>query len=106
MWLFCKHGFFSAVKHLDKGNRILVRARFSGDLEKLCKAHGVNAKIIKTPDADYLFRMEFDKADWARIVREEAESIDYGNFKNAVHDGTSRDSAYMDTWFALRQRQG
>jgi hypothetical protein len=105
MWLFCKHGFFSAVQHKDKSGRVLVRARFSGDLEKLFKVHGVTAKILKTPDADYLFRTELDKSEWARIVKEEAEAIDYCNFKNAVHDGSPRDSAYMDTWLALRKHR-
>ena len=29
---------------------------------------------------------------------EESDAIDYGNFKNAVHDGTARDDAYMEVW--------
>ena len=105
MWLYCKSGFFSGVKHAEKRDTIHVRARFEGDLERLCETHGVKPKILETPDHDYRWRMDFPKATWARIVKEEAEAIDYGNFKNAVHDGTERDVAYMDTWCAMRMAQ-
>ena len=27
MWLFCKHGFFSAVRHNAKPDTVLLRAR-------------------------------------------------------------------------------
>ncbi len=105
MWLYCKSGFFSAVKHAEKESTIHVRARFKGDLQRLCKAHGIKSKVKTTPQNDYAYRMDFTHEDWARIVREEAEAIDYGNFKNAVHDGTERDRAYMDTWCAMRDAQ-
>ena len=105
MWLYCKSGFFSGVLHNEKKNTIHVRARFEGDLERLCEKHGVKPEIQVTPENDYRWRMDFPKATWARIVKEEAEDIDYGNFKNAVHDGTERDRAYMDTWSAMVDAQ-
>lgn len=105
MWLFCKSGFFSAVKHSDKDGFIHVRARFFGDLERLCRAHGVRPNVIETPGNDYRFRMDFMKSDWSRIVAEEADAIDYCNFKNAVHDGTARDEAYLAAWCAMRRGQ-
>jgi hypothetical protein len=45
------------------------------------------------------------RAEWARIAAEEAASIDYDNFKDAVHDGTVRDDAYMEVWSDLRGAQ-
>ena len=105
MWLFCRSGFFSAVQHFDDADTIHVRARFKGDLERLCDAHGVKVAVQETPGNDYRFRMDFPRRVWAEIVRAEAESIDYGNFKDAVHDGTARDAAYMDTWCAMRDGQ-
>ena len=101
MWLYCKSGFFSGVRHAEKPNTIHVRARFKGDLERLCRAHGLRPKVAVTPKNDYRWRMDFPIAEWARIVMEEAESIDYENFKNAVHDGTERDEAYMNVWMAM-----
>ncbi len=105
MWFFCKSGYFSAVQHFEKPGVIHVRARFSGDLERLCRKHGVEPKVLETPNNDYRYRMDFDRGDWAKIVMEESLSIDYTNFKNAVHDGTPRDSAYMNCWAALNRAQ-
>ena len=103
MWIFCKYGFFSAVQHIDKPKTLLVRARFKGDLERLYKAmdHSKCGPIQKTPDADYLYRMECPKKDFAEVVWRTAGEIDYPNFKDAMHDGTVRDQAYMNCWRAL-----
>ena len=106
MWLFCKSGFFSGVRHESKPDTIHVRARFEGDLERLCKVHGLKeVEVLHTPSNDYAWRADFPIEVWSDIVRKEAESIDYTNFKNAVHDGTERDRAYMDVWAAMRHSQ-
>jgi hypothetical protein len=105
MWLFCKSGFFSAVRHHDKADAIHVRARFSGDLERLCAVHHVAPSVKHTPGNDYPYRMDFTRTAWRRIVAQESDSIDYSNFKDEVHDGTQRDRAYMDCWAALRRFQ-
>lgn len=106
MWLFCKSGFFSAVRHWDDPDTIHLRARFRGDLERLCAVHGLDpATIAETPEADYRFRMELPQADWARVAAAEAAAIDYPNFKAATHDGTARDAAYLGAWAALRAGQ-
>ncbi len=106
MWIFTKHGFYSAVQHTDKANVVLVRARFKGDLESLCKTYDITPEVKYTPAADYLYRMEFKKELWSEIVAKEAADIDYPNFKSEVHDGTERDTAYMGCWASLRRAQG
>ena len=105
MWLFTKHGFFSAVQNWNDPNLIHVRARFHGDLERLCKKHGVPADVKSLPNTDYPYRMDFERERWSEIVKREALEIDYANFKNAVHDGTERDSAYMGVWSTMRRFQ-
>lgn len=105
MWLFCKSGYFSAVKHNAKPNTILLRARVEGDLERLAEAHEIDMRIEHTPEADYAFRAELPAVEWTRVVMEESDAIDYGNFKNAVHDGTARDDAYMEVWCSMRNLQ-
>ena len=106
MWLFCKSGFFSVVEHAWRPDTIHLRARFSGDLERLCAAHGLDpAGISETPGGDYRYRMDLGKADWARVAAAEAAAVDYTNFKAAAHDGTARDAAYMGAWAALRRGQ-
>ena len=103
MWIFCKLGFFSAVQHREKPDVLLVRARFKGDLERLYKAmdHSKCGPIQKTPDADYLYRMECPKRAFAEVVWKTAGEIDYPNFKDAMNDGTVRDTAYMNVWRAM-----
>lgn len=107
MWIFCKSGMFSAVKHNKKEGIYLVRTRLEGDLERLFKAHGLENKYkaVETPEADYRFRVEMSVADWVKCVSEEADTIDYGNFKNGVHDGTVRDEAYLGCWVAMLEAQ-
>ena len=105
MWLFTKHGFFSAVQNYNDSNLIHVRARFKGDLERLCRTYRVEPKVESIPNTDYPYRMDFKRKVWSEIVKSEAEAIDYSNFKSEVHDGTSRDSAYMKVWYDLRSHQ-
>ncbi len=102
MWIFTKNGFFSAVEHFDDSNLIHVRARFRGDLERLCAERGVAPNVVETPSNDYPFRMDFERSVWREIVADEAGAVDYSNFKSAVRDGTPRDRAYMNVWAALR----
>ena len=112
MWIFCKLGFFSAVQHREKPDVLLVRARIKGDLERRIRAiprddllHFGQPKVEITPDADYRYRAEIYKAVFSELLRDTAESIDYDNFKNAAHDGTVRDEAYMDVWRAMWSAQ-
>lgn len=105
MWVFTRNGFFSAVKHLDRPDCLLVRARFRGDLERLAVAHRIDMAITETPEADYRFRAVVRQADFARAMEAEARAVDYPNFKAAVHDGTARDAAYMGCWCAVRRGQ-
>lgn len=105
MWLFCKSGFYSAVQHYDNADVIHIRARFAGDLERLCEKHGLLPVVAETSGNDYPYRMDFSRADWCKIVAKEAEDIDYCNFKNEVHDSTPRDHAYMNCWASLRKFQ-
>jgi len=112
MWIFCKYGFFSAVQHIDKPDTLLVRARFKGDLERLIKAMSPEEynlsgqpKVQFTPYADYRYRAEIRKIVFSELIREAIEDIDYSNFKDAMHDGTIRDAAYMNVWACLSQAQ-
>ena len=112
MWIFCKCGFFSAVQHRDKPDTLLVRGRFGGDLERLLDRLSPEERescssVTESPNADYLYRMEIPKHIFAKAVGEIADEIDYGNFKDSVHEGygSPRDAAYMGCWSELRTGQ-
>lgn len=93
MWLFTQYGFFSVVAARKDGGHSMeidpdilqVRARVRAHLEALCKRidalHG--SEIIKTPKADYLFRILVDREVWLNAAGDLAGEIDYTNFKGA-----------------------
>ena len=122
MWLFTKHGFFSAVcarrgdgghgQPVDPG-RIMVRARVRGHLEEL-KSHFPaelgTCGIAASPDADYPFRLFVGKPEWVRVVAGLAEETDYDNFKSEVarhqgHKGRDYEHALHDVWAIARRLQ-
>lgn len=112
MWIFCKHGFFSAVKDRDHAGNLLVRARFPGDLQRLIDsyldpdmAESMKKEIRETPTADYAFRLSMSQQVFAAMVASIASDIDYDNFKDSVHGERIRDGAYIQCWFALRNAQ-
>ena len=112
MWIFCKLGFFSAVQHRDKPDTLLIRGRFSGDLERLLSSLSAEDRELcspatTTPNADYRYRMEIPKCVFAKAIKEIAEEINYDNFKDSVHEGnrSPRDLAYMGCWSELRTGQ-
>jgi hypothetical protein len=101
MWLFTKHGFFSAVcarkgdgKHgqpIDP-NRIMVRSRVRGHLEALKRRFPDllgQCEIREFAGTDYAFRIFVGKPAWSQVLSGLAEETDYDNFKSEVarHQG-------------------
>ncbi len=113
MWMFTKYGFFSAVQNKDDPKLIHVRSQFKGDLERLIEWAGktdLTAKgdlkgkcpnVIETPYGDYAFRADFLRGDWEIICKALARDIDYVKAKPAMHDGTVRDSIYLNVFFEM-----
>jgi hypothetical protein len=108
MWIFTRIGFFSAVENTQDPATLLVRARVRADIEHLAdrlREQGCPCEVRETPDRDYRWRLIVPKAVFAEVVGALAAGIDYPNFKDAVHEGTSRDRAYMRVWSAMRDIQ-
>lgn len=81
MWIFTTEGFISAV---FKDNALQVRARDKKSLERLAKH--TNATIIKTPVADYPYRLETTREALAKYMADQITHIHYKNFKSEVED--------------------
>lgn len=81
MWLFTEHGFYSAVRD---GERIVVRARRPGDLEKLSESMPGLSEVEVSPGRDYRYRAFASREDFAAGVAAVALDIDYSNFKSRV----------------------
>jgi hypothetical protein len=122
MWLFTKHGFFSAVcarkgkgTHADAVDpeRIMLRARLREHLDAL-KVRFPEllgpCDIVATAGTDYAVRIFVDKAVWAKVLMELAEETDYDNFKSEVarHQGRAG-AAYShslhDVWSVMHRLQ-
>ena len=122
MWIFTKHGFFSAVC-ARKGDgkrsqpvdlkRIMIRARVLAHLEALKERYpdllGTN-EILESPEADYAYRLFLPKSDWGQVLLDLAEEIDYDNFKSKVANNPEKvGAAYWDSlhevWAVMNRLQ-
>lgn len=103
MWLFTKHGFFSAVcarqgdgshdQPVDP-DRIMVRVRLRSHLEALKKRFPgllADCQIMEFAGTDYAFRVFVPKAIWSQVMVGLTEEMDYDNFKSKVarHQGSA-----------------
>lgn len=88
MWIFTKTGFISVVKHTEKADFLLVRARRREDLEAIVEpmlASGYPLDdITETPEADYRFRVVMPRDCFAVVMSELVDQIDYPNFKDSI----------------------
>ena len=122
MWIFTKHGFFSAVcsrqadgKHGQPVDlsRIMVRARVRDHLEALRKHFPEllgDCEIQESAGTDYAFRLFVQKSAWIRVVAGLAEETDYDNFKSeaARHQGrggVAYEHALHDVWSVMNRLQ-
>ena len=101
MWVFTSTGFVSAVRKHDRPNVITVRSRDRKSLEPL--AEKVNVEIKVSPYGDYPYRAFVDPAGFTEWVAEQANEIDYDNFKNQVAKARGYDytHALHDVWAAM-----
>jgi hypothetical protein len=115
MWVFTKHGFFSAVcgrqgsgehgQPVDP-DRIMVRARVRKHIEALATRFPDllgQCDIREFAGTDYAFRIFIDKGTWSRVVSGLAEDTDYDNFKSEVEHhqgraGAAYANALHDIW--------
>ena len=116
MWLFTRHGFYSVTRSVKEPDKLQIRARARGDLEKLeafiatreiptADALAVDlSKIIETPNADYRYRVIVTPSAWHLISVELMADIVYHNFKNEIRDN-QRHNDYTRVWGIMNQVQ-
>jgi hypothetical protein len=122
MWIFTKHGYFSAVcarqgdgrhgRPIDP-DRIMVRARVRSHLEALKKRFPDligECRIQDSAGTDYAFRLFAPKPAWTRVVAALAEETDYDNFKSEVarhqgRAGTAYERSLHEVWSVMNQLQ-
>ena len=122
MWIFTKHGFFSAVC-ARKGNgthgqpvdpdRIMVRARARDHLEALKERFPEllgECAVLESAGTDYPVRLFVQKSAWVRVLAELAEETDYDNFKSEVfrhqgRAGAAYERSLHEVWSVMRRMQ-
>jgi hypothetical protein len=122
MWIFTKHGFFSAVcarqgdgKHGEPVDldRIMVRARIRGHLEALKKRFPNplgDCDIQESAGTDYAYRLFVPKSAWTQVVAGLAEETDYDNFKSEVahhqgNEGAANERSLHEVWSVMHRLQ-
>ena len=83
MWICMSDGFLSLVVDKNDSTRLLVRA---GRKEHLVNVFGKNAEMIKTPGADYRWRVFVGRADFKTLVNRRLDGIEYTSFQDSVKD--------------------
>jgi hypothetical protein len=106
MWLITTQGFYSVVAHRERPEAVLVRARTRADIEAL-RDQIQDLTPFEDELADYRWRAEVSREQWADAVAQFAEEIDYPNFKDAVAEtqGPDREALYHQIWQVLRRLQ-
>lgn len=122
MWIFTRHGFFSAVcarqgngKHNQPvdPDRIMVRGRLRSHLvalkERFSDLLG-ECEIQESAGTDYAFRLFVQKPAWVRVLAGLGEETDYDNFKSEVADhqgaaGAAYERSLHDVWSVMTELQ-
>ena len=102
MWIITDRGFYSAVQHRKKPDRLLIRARNEDDIRALADLLP-DSEPWSLENSDYEWRLECSKQEWSVVMAALTDDIDYDNFKNAVgrKQGKERSSIYMGVWSKL-----
>lgn len=100
MWVFLNDAFLSIVADRDDADRLLVRGRLPGDIERAFP----DAQVRETRDADYRFRAFIPRSAVASRLAEAVDRIDYPNFKSSVRQDWRHD-LYLSVWQVMARAQ-
>ena len=88
MWIFTNRGFLSIVEDKDDPHRLLVRARYKGDIEAHFSWRTFDTSqlnVVETSEADYRFRVSLPRETVSAQIHSFVNGIDYPNFKDSCH---------------------
>jgi len=102
VWVFLNDAFLSIVQPPagDPKDRLLVRGRVKGDLERVFP----KAKVSETANHDYRFRTLISRQEVAIALTREVMALNYPNFKGSVIENDRHD-AYMGCWSSMNGLQ-
>ena len=102
MWLVLDNSFLSIVKDRDNEDRLLVRARLKGDIEKIFP----EAEVIEGAGSDYKYRAFIKRDNVSMHLLKKINKINYTNFKSKVASSDKdRAHTYSKIWSIMYQKQ-
>lgn len=102
MWIYTQNGFYSIVEDRDDPDRLLVRARVKGDIERLWP----KSKVTEDAGSDYAFRARLSRNAVQKVLVSEIKAIDYDNFKQRIGDkDPEREHWYHKVWSMMTAMQ-
>lgn len=101
MWVLLNDSFLSIVQHREHPEKLLVRSRIKGDIERAIPS----AEVFEMESADYYFRAVVDREVVKSALRAAVDRIDYDNFKGSIRDH-GRHAAYFQVWSVLEKAFG
>lgn len=102
MWIFLNNAALSIVADRENEDRLLVRGRIEGDVDRTFP----EAKVEHTPQFDYAYRAYIARDVVADVIARNIDSIQYDNFKNSIDPQSHyRHAAYLNIWFVMRDYQ-
>jgi hypothetical protein len=106
MWIFTSNCFVSIVEDRACAERLIVRGRFKGDVERFLNPlpTGVRVTEIVTPTADYRFRATVLRSDVCAAMVRASYAVDYPNFKGSIK-AKFRERVAMAVWSILHREQ-
>ena len=96
MWVFLSNAFLSIVVIEGDSDRLKVRARIAGDIERVFP----EAKVEAWTGSDYAYRAVIDRERVAEALAEAARTISATNFKDSVSERWRHD-VYFEVWRAM-----
>ncbi len=100
MWLFLSNAFLSVVSKGPDPDKLCVRARVKGDIERVFPGF----EVVPNAGTDYPYRAYIPRELVASRMADLINGLGYGNFKNAVVE-PERHDAYMRVWEAMYRYQ-
>lgn len=100
MWIFTKDGYIDIKQHKDDPDKLLVRARVKGDLEKIFPG----CVVVEGGGVDYRFRTTLPRYTVAGYIIREIADMDYiEGFKTKAD--SKRIPFYLRIWETLCDMQ-
>jgi len=100
MWVFTSKGFISAVRHRNKPDDFMIRARRQEHLKALFPGK----QVTQLNNADYKYRVTVSDGDFKEMMLGEINALTYDNFKKSIPDAEYHD-ACSDVWQVMHRLQ-